>query len=281
MKNILLPTDFSDNSWNAIKYALQLFKDETCNFCLLNTYTPIFYHTEQALVMAPAMNLESIVRENSEKRLKEMIRRMEQEFGNPNHSYSSIAAFNTLIAEIDELYKSNVMELIVMGTKGASGLKEVLFGTNTVHTIKNTKCPVLAIPDTFEYEAPHEILFPSDYEVPFTEEQVKPVIDIAKNKHARVTVLHVSYGQDLTEKQEKNKSTLASYFKPISTVFHEVNNQDVSTAISNFQTKAHINFLVMINNKHSFFENVFFKAKVNQIGFHLNIPFLVIPSKTK
>ncbi len=281
MKNILLPTDFSDNSWNAIIYALQLFKNEKCNFCLLNTYTPIFYHMEQVLITSPEMNLESIVRENSEKGLKKMIDRIEKEYPNPNHTYSSIAAFNTLISEIDALYKANIMEIIVMGTKGASGLKEVLFGTNAVHTIKNAKCPVLAIPDKFEYEAPHEILFPSDYEVEFTQRQVQSVIDIASNKHARINVLHVSYGDALSKKQEKNKRKLESYFKRISNLFHEVGSQNISDAISNFQLKSRINLLVMINNKHSFFENVFFKTKINQIGFHLNIPFLVIPSKIK
>ena len=49
MKNILLPTDFSENSWNAIKYALQLFKTETCKFYLLNAYTPIIYDVEYVL----------------------------------------------------------------------------------------------------------------------------------------------------------------------------------------------------------------------------------------
>ena len=61
------------------------------------------------------------------------------------------------------------MDLIVMGTKGASGLKEVLFGSNTVHVIKNAKCPVLAVPSEFVFESPREILFPSDYEVSFNE----------------------------------------------------------------------------------------------------------------
>ncbi|WP_373282945.1 universal stress protein [Aquaticitalea lipolytica] len=42
MKNILLPTDFSDNSWNAIKYALQLFKDEKCTFHLLTHLLLLF-----------------------------------------------------------------------------------------------------------------------------------------------------------------------------------------------------------------------------------------------
>ena len=50
MKKILLPTDFSDNAWNAIEYALKLFKDEVCTFYLLNTYTPAVYNIEYVLV---------------------------------------------------------------------------------------------------------------------------------------------------------------------------------------------------------------------------------------
>jgi hypothetical protein len=37
MKNILLPTDFSDNSWNAIEYAINFHKNDTCTFYLLHT----------------------------------------------------------------------------------------------------------------------------------------------------------------------------------------------------------------------------------------------------
>ena len=36
MKTILLPTDFSDNSWNAIEYALNFYKELNCNFYLLH-----------------------------------------------------------------------------------------------------------------------------------------------------------------------------------------------------------------------------------------------------
>jgi len=40
MKKIILPTDFSENAYNAIKYAVQLFKDVESTFYLLHTYTP-------------------------------------------------------------------------------------------------------------------------------------------------------------------------------------------------------------------------------------------------
>ncbi|WP_370003018.1 universal stress protein, partial [Winogradskyella sp.] len=36
MANILIPTDFSDNAWNAIEYAVEFFKNSSCNFYLLH-----------------------------------------------------------------------------------------------------------------------------------------------------------------------------------------------------------------------------------------------------
>ena len=72
---------------------------------------------------------------------------------------------------------------------------------------------------------------------------------------------------------------LEKYFEKSAYLFQSISNQTIEEGINNFQLKARINLLVMINNKHSFFENLFFKNTINKIGFHLNIPFLVIPSK--
>ncbi len=279
MKKILLPTDFSDNSWNAIKYALQLFKDEACNFLLLNTYTPIIYSEEYILTNPSQFDLAKVIRAESVKGLEEIAKRIKKEFNNPKHTILEIASFNTLTSEIEELQEGNELEFIVMGTKGATGAKEILFGSNTVHVFKNAKCPVLAVPESFSFETPFEILFPSDYEVDFKDKHIQPIIDIASAYHSRVNILNASYGYDLSEEQEKNKQKLNTYFKTITHLFHSVSNQNVQEAITNFQLKTRINLLVMINNKHSFFENLFFKSTIKQIGFHLNIPFLVIPSR--
>ena len=279
MKKILLPTDFSDNSWNAIKYALQLFKDQECSFTLLNTYTPKIYQLEYAQTSSAEFALFDAVKNASKDGLNEIHQKIEEEFNNTNHVFSQISSFNTLTAEIDNLYEGNVFNLIIMGTKGATGAKEVLFGTNTVHTLKNVKCPILAIPSDFAFETPHEILFPSDYEVDFQDEHINPILEVVGTRKARINILNVSYGYDLSEKQEQNRKKLEEYFNGIAHLFHSVSNQNIPGAIAEFQLKARINLLVMINNKHSFFENLFFKSAINHIGFHLNIPFLVIPIK--
>ena len=274
MKHILLPTDFSENSWNAIKYALQLFKDKDCNFTLLNTYTPIIYQFEYIQSSTIQLQVMDSIKEHAKTGLKDMMERINREFNNSKHSFSQIASFNTLMTEINDLTTENQFDLIVLGTKGASGLKEVLFGSNTVSVLNKAKCPVLAIPSGFEFEEPHEILFPSDYGIDFKDSHVEPIMEICKLYRSRLNILHVNYGNYLTENQMDNKDNLEYRFINIPHLFHEVSNQNIPEAIGEFQLKTRVNLLTMINNKHSFFENLFFKSNINQIGFHLNIPFL-------
>jgi len=279
MKKILLPTDFSENSWNAIKYALQLFKDQECNFVLLNTYTPIIYQVEFMQSSSAQLGIIDTMKKVSQNGLDELQEKINSEFNNPKHSFSQISAFNSLTSEIDDLYSNNIMDIIVMGTQGASGVAGVLFGSNTIHVIKKAKCPIMSIPSDFSFETPHEILFPTDYEIEYQEAHLKPIIEIAQKHISRVNILHVFIGNSLTSAQEKNKSILESSMKKVAHLFHDVKNQNVPEAITNFQLRARINLLIMINNKRSFFENLFFKSTINQIGFHLNIPLMVIPSR--
>jgi len=281
MKKILLPTDFSENSWNAIKYALQLFKNETCKFYLLNTYTPAVYHAEYVLVEPAQLGVIDIVRDGVLENLENLKTRIIKKFKTPTNNIEVIGAFNTLIAEIIEIVDQKKIDYVVMGTKGATGAKEILFGSNTVHVIKNIKCPILAIPDGFEFETPRDILFPTDYAIAYKLNQLKPLKDIMLLYNTRVNILHLTTNYNLSNKQKTNKSILENALKNVEHTFNEESDQTVEEGITNFQLKKPVNMLVMINNKHSFFENLFFKSTINKIGFHLKIPFLVIPAKEK
>ncbi|WP_323789540.1 universal stress protein [Psychroserpens sp.] len=279
MKHILLPTDFSENSWNAITYTLQLFKNDECTFHLLNTYTPIIYHTEYVLGYPAQFGLGDAVRNTSQENLKSLLQRITETFNNSKHKFETAARFDTIISGIKKYMNDHSIELIAMGTKGATGAKEILFGSNTVHVFKEIKTAILAIPSDFEYEPPHEILFPTDLEVNYKSSQLNILREIATSNHSRVNAIHVSTGYELSKDQISNKQDLELYFKNIAYLYHDLKSMNIIEAIDQFQLKHKINLLVMINNKHSFFENLFFKNTINQIGFHLSIPFLVIPSK--
>lgn len=280
MKKIVLPTDFSDNALNAINYALQLFKDEVCTFYLLNTYTPMIY-TYEYQINADQYMMEAVdmVKKNSKTKLDELLISLKNKYNNPKHTFTTISSFSVLSDEIVEFADKHNIDLVVMGTKGASKAREVLFGSNTIHVIKKAKCPVLAIPENFNFEAPKEILFPTDYQIDFQLTNLKLLIEIANIYNPRINILHTFNDNELSEDQEKNKLVLDNYFSTTAHLFHNVSNQKLTDAIKKFQLRAKINLLVMINTRHSFFEKLFSKSAIHEIALHLNIPLLVIPAK--
>ncbi|MFD0798720.1 universal stress protein [Maribacter chungangensis] len=277
MLRILLPTDFSENSYDAIQYALKTFKNVAAEFYLLHTYMPPVYHAEYLVGSPGLIGLGDAIREAAVENLKELKTRIEKEHPNDKHTFTYLANLNTLTGEIDRIVPDEKIDLIVMGTKGATGAKEILFGTNTVDIIKKASCPVLAVPPNFEYEVPKEILFPTDYEVAFKTAPLKILLTIARQHISSIEVLHVSNGYELTEKQLKNQERLDAELKGIAHLFHNVNNQEIITAINNFQLKHKMNLLVMVQNKHTFVERLFIEPVIKKIGFHITIPFMVLP----
>ncbi|WP_289021574.1 universal stress protein [uncultured Salegentibacter sp.] len=278
MKKILLPTDFSENAYNAIKYALTIYKNEECRFYLLNTYTPVLYDTEYILYNSTQPNLAEVYQKNSQNGLKKIAQKIKRDFNNPNHHFEQISAFNLLVDEMKEQVKSKEIDLVVMGTQGATGAEEILIGTNTVQAINKLRIPLLTIPSEYEYESPANILFPTDFQLHFSSPQLEPILNVAKNHTSKLDILHVFFGKDLDETQEKNKKNLNEVLDDFPHQFHTIEDKSITSAIKNFQEKNKVDMLFMVNNKHSFFENLLFRPVVNKIGFHIKVPFMVIPS---
>jgi len=277
MKNILIPTDFSDNAYKAIVYAINLYKGEACTIHLLHTYTPAIYQSEYLLHSPGQLGLGDIYKTESETRLDELKEKINSNFGNPKHKFVTHSAFSILMEAIDELVESKVIDLIVMGTQGATGAKEIFLGSSTVHTIKRAKCPVLAVPFNFEYEKPEKILFPTDYEIDYKTLLIRELLSIAEIHKSTIDIMHVRSNYELDKERKKNKIKLEELLQGTDHHFHELPDQGIIEAINTFRPKQNSNLLVMVKNKHSFLENLFLKPVINQIGFHTTIPFLVLP----
>lgn len=280
MKRILLPTDFSENAYNAISYAVQLYKDIKCKFYILHTYTPVSISAGRMVDNYSSFDLQDITKETAERKLKGIEDRLKTEFNNANHTFITMVSFNTLTSEMVEVVKKKEIDFVIMGTKGATGAKEIFIGSNTMQTIKNLKCPVIAIPSGFKYEKPSEILFPTDYKIHKANKYLSLIKELCENNNnSKLHILNVSQDISLKEKQEQTETFLDDFFKETIHLFHNTENQDLVKAIITFKKTYKINFLIMVHNEHNFFENLFFKPVVNQMVYHTNIPFLVIPSE--
>ena len=278
MKKILLPTDFSANAYNAIEYALQLFKDEECIFYLLHAFAPGSYIISSVDDGPSNMVIEDVARRNAEEQLQEIKSKIDAEHAYPKHTLEVIISFSSLMSEMKSIVKERGIDLIVMGTQGATGAKEVFLGTNTMDAIRKVKIALIAVPEGFTYQKPQEILFTTDLKFSM-ENKYLPLLRWIGTKHiARINALNIYTGRSLEPYQEEVKNQLATYFKDNSYLFHELEYMSVTEAVEHFQIKHKADFLVMINNKHTYFENLLFKPVIKEIVYHTSIPFMVIPS---
>lgn len=277
MKKILIPTDFSDNAYGALAYAAQLYAEEDCTFFLLHSYTPAIYQSEYVLHSPGQIGLGDIYRIDSEDGLKQFRERAISEFNNPKHRFETHSAFRVLTEAIGSLVEEREIDLIVMGTQGATGAKELFLGSNTVHAIKRAKCPILAIPFPYQFKSPAKILFPTDYEIDYRPNLFRELFFIADLHKAAIEVVHIRQNHEPDAEQDTNKGKLVHLLSDLEHHFHEMPDQGIIEAIHNLQATYDIDLLVMVRNKHTFLENLFSKPVINQIGFHTAIPFLVLP----
>lgn len=277
MKKIILPTDFSENAYNANKYAVQLFKDVETTFYILHTYTPAVFRAESLINTPSPDDLEDHNQLIAMAQLKEVQERLQNNFNNPKHTFVLRGVFNTLTEEVQNMIKIDKTDLIIMGTQGASGVLEVLLGTNTTEVMRRTDCPLIVVPSGYDYKSPKEILFPTDYEIDYEKEQLQQLLGISETHGSSIDVIHVSSGYKLNQEQLQNKQKLEQLLSQTSHTFHNLPDQGVIEAINTFKVDKPMALLAMIRNKHTFLERLFFEPIIKKIGLQINIPFMVIP----
>ena len=133
MKVILAPVDFSDASTNSVAFAAELSKRSSARLVIVN----ILQKVEDE--------------EETKNKLKSLESDLKKTFGSDLNCETSFAHGN-LITTIKKIIAVQHPDLIVMGTKGAGGLKKILIGSNTVNVIANTRVPVLVIPEVARFE---------------------------------------------------------------------------------------------------------------------------------
>ncbi|MEZ4811621.1 MAG: universal stress protein [Allomuricauda sp.] len=281
MMKIVLPTDFSENAFHAIGYAANLLENVTCVFYLLHAYTPAMYRIDYAFGSPGQLGLPDEHHTIAETSLEKTRMRIERKFDNPKHIYFAHAAFNTLEDEIKTMVKNENVDAIIMGTQGATGAKEILFGSTTVGIFKKADVPVLAVPSWYRFAPPKEILFPTDYEVDYEKADLDFLMHVSKSWGSHIHVMHVSPPDGLTQDQERNKKVLEKILKGKAHTVHDLPDQDLVQAINTFQKNVSMDLLVMIKNKHSFLERLFLEPVIQNIGLHSKIPFLVLPYNPK
>ncbi|WP_347925557.1 universal stress protein [Pontimicrobium sp. SW4] len=278
MKSILLPTDFSDNSWNAIQYALHFFEKSICHFYLLHVNRLSNLASVDTSYITTPEAIEETQTKLAKKQLRQFLKRISKELPqNKKHKFYTLTDYNFFIESIRNHVEEKKIDMIVMGTKGASGLKKIIVGSNTGDVITKVPCTTLVVPENAKYTNIKEIAFPTDLALSYHIQVLEPVSEVLDEFDSFLRVLHINKKKEnLNRDQQKYKELLEDYFNGYNYSFHFLTNKHIENAVQCFIESRDVDMIAMVAKNLNYFQRILFSPTVKEISYHTDIPFLVL-----
>lgn len=276
MKTILIPTDFSTNALHALQYAQQLFKCERACFFVLHAYADEVYGQYKTAEKEEIEKRKQAKKEETEKKLDKLVDSVIGEPPNPLHNFETVACFDNLVDGVNDFVDEMNIDVVIMGTKGETSDHKTTFGSYTIEIFKYVKCPVLAIPEGFEYRQPKAVLFPTDYLLPYKRRELRLLGDLAGKFKSRIYCLYITDFDELSPRQEDNKLFLKETLSKSYLYFETAPVGNKAEIIMEHIDEKEAGMLVMMNSRHSFFEDLLYRSTVDLLGLKIKIPFMVM-----
>ncbi|NRD24630.1 universal stress protein [Winogradskyella litoriviva] len=276
MESILIPTDFSENAMNAVKYALEFFKYQKTVFYFMHAYQNEFYDHEELVSREKSEEVLNKIKTASQKNLEKLLEDVKKIAPNPRYTYHTISANNTLVEEANAIADEKNIDLIVMGTKGKSNERHIVFGSQTFQVLKYVQCPVLAIPTNYTNTQPKHIVFPTNYLIPYKRRELKLLSDLAKSYRSVIDVIYISTSKKLSIRQEDNKDFIKDTLRNNTVNFKIIDSKKLDEAIKNYIQENNIDMITMVNTQHSFLEDMLFPSAIDKVSLGLEIPLLAM-----
>lgn len=278
MKKILFPTDFSPAADNAFIYALELAKATGASIVTLHTYEvpdlrrSSLQHT--LAVFYESLNLEEF--ENYKDNIPSLRKIAEEQ------NLADVEVYHTLHegqaeTSIVRQAKEEGVDLIVMGTTGATGAKEIFLGSVAGEVMENAPCPVLGVPAEARFDGRLDHLV---FTTTYAEEEKKALrwlVDWSKLFPAHIHCLHVdlSHTEDLTHNMDAFRNEFSSLGK---LSFAVVDGNDFEPAVTDFLAATKADALAMVTHKRNFFQELFSYSRTKKMMYHLKTPVMSLPA---
>ncbi|QNK77104.1 universal stress protein [Winogradskyella sp. PAMC22761] len=276
--NILLPTDFSQNSWNAILYAIEFYKSVKCNFYILNVCIMDNFMAGDSSTATTPEQIDDLYIKPSKQRLTNLLKKINTiDNPNDNHLFYTITEYGFFLESIRKHVVEQKIDILVMGTRGASGLKKYIVGSNTGDVITKVKCTTLVVPECAKYNEIKEVAFPSDFNLAYDLKTLEPLTNILKVSKANLSIVHIQRKETgLNTEQLTNLDIFKTYFEEYKPSFQNLECKKVEDAIQSFVEHKAIDMIAMVAKNLNYFQSILFHSRVEKISYHTDIPFLVL-----
>jgi nucleotide-binding universal stress UspA family protein len=282
MKNILIPTDFSENATEAAKIGIDLARRLRANALLINSYAnfPIavtygggsWLVDEYLVKKSHSQNhLELIVEELE----PADINKSETEFS-PRITCKAVEG--EIGANVGEICQDQKIELVVVGARGSD---HSVFGSDINSIIDKSSRPVLVITAGTDLQKIRKVVFTSDFNMEDVE-ALKYLGRLGEILNFKIDVIHVNeYG---TNHDVQNAGKL-SFEKTLTGLkirglsFHQMAGKDVIRRLTTLSQENDAFLLTMVHQQHSFFLRLFESSTAKTLLARQKVPMLIFPSK--
>ncbi|MGY4386169.1 nucleotide-binding universal stress UspA family protein [Pedobacter sp. UYP24] len=279
MKKLLIPTDFSSCADTSIDFAVQTNKLFTAKLSLLHVIN--FMGNVYGDYTGMSVELYESMIQQSEKEMASLKNQLAKRgVGSVNTEISNSAVTDSILQAIIE----QGIDMVIMGTHGASGLKEKFWGTQTAELIGKANVPVIVVPSDYEWKKPEKLLFATNNFVE-DKETLMALFEIADFYKVEVQVM-VFTGEDedtelevITHKRSAPgyQAVLERKYPGRAIQVTQLFGRNFEDSITNFVYSNHIDMLAMVSHKRTFLGGLFHPSMTKRISFHTKVPFLVIP----
>lgn len=211
----------------------------------------------------------------AKEKLQNLGNKMQDQCPNMKVRYQCKVKFGLAEDEILDLIGKEGIDLVVMGTKGAQGIGKI-FGTISADIALKASCPVIVVPENYQYRELKQILYATDAHG-IEASQMQFVIDLARNFDAHISILTIhetghhdakqliAYGVKMIEHLDYKRMS-----------FHVLKSEDIAKGIEVFAKKCQAGLIVMASHERNFFQGIFSDSLTKKEAYRTQIPLLAM-----
>ena len=273
MKTIIVPTDFSPVSINAVNFAVHMALAIEAKILLFHVYNiPVSYSDVPiALISVEEM------KKSSEAQLEDLKNKIVH-ITSGKIKIEAEAILGNTVDELEELCTKVQPFAVVMGAKGKTGIEKIVFGSTTLTAIRHLTWPVICVPPGKEYgKGIKKIGFACDFKQVAENTPFQFIKQMVKEFGAELHVLNVDYKEKHFRPETPEESLLLhNLLKDVKPQYHYINNADIENGINEFAETNNLDLVIAIPKKHKLLEGIFKPSSTRQLVFQSHIPVMCV-----
>jgi nucleotide-binding universal stress UspA family protein len=270
VKNILVPTDFSDVSENAADYAAELAKMTGAKLIFYYVFTVPVPVADMPVVTIPIEDLE---KENL-KLLHDLDKRIKTKHGKLETQLRTQPGF--VVDEVITFTKEHKIDLVVMGVTG-EGKTPGIFGSNATSVMHHAASPVVVIPHGYKFKKPATIALACDYKSILPDQSVDSFKSFVHLFKSKVLVCNVLKPKELaTYEKAATEVNLENALADLEHTLYFPASEDIAEELNVFVKKYNVDMLTMFPHHYSFLKGLMHRSTTKEMAFLTHVPLLSI-----